>query len=178
MSRPLGNLEKIANTVNPVYEDFWKQNDADILHRLNLAAQKMKDRRAEVKRDIPQEAHQSENPQSPSSECLAWISPVEQFPKENQETPSQEHLEGEVQKIPMEPLVRPPQIVNPIPISSLQMTPPDVLANFATRLNKVAKMKTGPVSNKAKLVGAMTTRPRVILQRLSPVHIKIHSATI
>ena len=63
-------------------------------------------------------------------------------------------------------MVRPPQIVNPIPISSLQMTHPDVPANFTIRLNKVAKMKTGPVSYKAKLVGAMTTRPRVILQRL------------
>ena len=78
----------------------------------------------------------------------------------------------------MEPLVSPPKIVNPIPISSLQMLPSDVPANFAAKLNKVARMKTGPVSYKAKLVGAMTTRPRVILQRLPPVDIKIDSATI
>ena len=103
---------------------------------------------------------------------------MEQLPKENQDTPSQENPGDKLQKIPVEPLVSPPQIVNPIPISSLQMTPTDVPANFAARLNKVAKMKTGPVSYKAKLVGAMTTRPRVILQRLSPVDIKVHSVTI
>ena len=78
----------------------------------------------------------------------------------------------------MEPLASPPKIVNLIPISSLQIPPPDVPANFAVKLNQVAKMKTGSVSYKAKLVGAVTTRPRVILQRLSPIDIKIHSATI
>ena len=71
----------------------------------------------------------------------------------------------------------PPDIVHPIPPTSSQM-PPDVPANFSAKLNKVAKRRTGPICYKAKLVDAMTTRPRVILQGLPIQDMKIHSATI
>ena len=71
----------------------------------------------------------------------------------------------------------PPNILRPIPLSSLQI-PPDVPAHFSTKLNKVARMRTGPICYKAKLVNEMTTRPRVILQRLPIKDIKIHSATL
>ena len=40
----LEKLEKIADSVNPVQEDFWKKKSgADILHRLNMEAQKLKE---------------------------------------------------------------------------------------------------------------------------------------
>ena len=71
--------------------------------------------------------------------------------------------------------------MNPIPYTPSQMSPEkpaDVPANFSTKLNKVAKMRTGPLCPKAKLVRIMTTGPRVILQRLPIEEIKIHSATI
>ena len=79
--------------------------------------------------------------------------------------------------IPVEPMTCPPDTVDLIPSTSSQQ-PPDVPANFSTKLNKVAKMKTGPICYKAKLVNAMTTKPRVILQRLPIEDLKIHSATI
>ena len=79
--------------------------------------------------------------------------------------------------IPVEPMTSPPDIVNPIPSTSSQQSP-DAPANFSTKLNKVAEMKTGPICYKTKLVNAMTTKPRVILQRLAIEDLKIHSATI
>ena len=36
------------------------------------------------------------------------------------------------------------------------MPPPIVPANFAVKLNKVAKMKTGPASTKTKMLAAIT----------------------
>ena len=64
----------------------------------------------------------------------------------------------------VEPMTCPLEVVHPIPSTSSQMA--DVPTNFSTKLNKVAKMKTGPICYKAKLVNALTTRPRVIFQRL------------
>ena len=84
----LEKLEKIVNTVNLVHEGFCKQNDADILYRLNMAAQKLKDSRAEAKKDTSQEAHQPEDQELPSNQCLACQSPLEQHLVESKDTPS------------------------------------------------------------------------------------------
>ena len=79
--------------------------------------------------------------------------------------------------IPVEPMTSLPDIIHPIPPTSSSQSP-DVPVNFSTKLNKVAKMRTGPICYKAKLVNAMTTKPRVILHRLPIEDLKIHSATI
>ena len=79
--------------------------------------------------------------------------------------------------IPLETMTSPPDIIHPIPSNSSSQ-PPDVPANFSTKLNRVAKMRTGPICYKAKLVQAMTTKPRVILQRLPLEGYQIHSDTI
>ena len=79
--------------------------------------------------------------------------------------------------IPLEPMTSPPAIIHPIP-STPSSQPTDVPANFSTKLNKVAKMRTGPICYKAKLVQAMNTRPRVILQRLPLEGHQTHSDTI
>ena len=79
--------------------------------------------------------------------------------------------------IPVEPMTSPPDIVYPFP-STPSPKSPDVPANFSTKLNRVAKMRTGPMYYKAKLVNALTTRPRVILHRLPIQDIKIHFDTI
>ena len=95
----------------------------------------------------------------------------------SKDSSTQKYLEERPLTFPVEPMTCPPDIAHPIPSSFLQM-PPDVPANFSAKLNRVAKMRTGPICYKAKLVDAMTTRPRVILQRLRIQDIKIHSATI
>ena len=79
--------------------------------------------------------------------------------------------------IPLETMTSPPAIIHPIP-STPSSQPCDVPANFSTKLNRVAKMRTGPICYKAKLVQVMTTKPRVILQRVPLEGYKVHSDTI
>ena len=79
--------------------------------------------------------------------------------------------------IPLETMTSPPDIIHPIP-STPSSQPTDVPANFSTKLNRVAKMRTGPICYKAKLVQTMNTKPRVILQRLPLEGYKVHSDTI
>ena len=179
----LDKLSRIADTVNPVIdEDYWKKRrESNIYLRLDMAAQKLKEwQKAEDKEDPPEESQ--ENPQAKDSghahkEDLICLDQATQVPTGSKDSSTQKYLEERPLTFPVEPMTCPPDIVHPIPSSSLQM-PPDVPANFSTKLNKVAKMRTGPICYKAKLVDAMTTRPRVILQRLPIQDIKIHSATI
>ena len=171
-------LSKIADTVNPVIdEDYWKKRrESNIYLRLDMAAQKLKEWQKTDAQENP-----SENPQAAESgtthkEDLICLDQATQFPTGDKDISTQKHLDTPL-TFPVEPMTCPPDIVHPIPSTSSQM-PPDVPANFSAKLNKVAKMRTGPICYKAKLVDAMTTRPRVILQRLPIQDIKIHSATI
>ena len=43
---PLEDLEKIAKTVKPSYDGFWCDRDQDIINRLDLAARRLKEKRA------------------------------------------------------------------------------------------------------------------------------------
>ena len=58
------------------------------------------------------------------------------------------------------------------------MPPLSIPAKFTVKLNKVAKMKTGPTSNEAKMVAAMTTQPQVMIQKLSPEEIQSLSSSV
>ena len=158
-------------------EDYWKKRrEANIYLRLSIAAQKLKEWQ---KTDVQE--NPSENPQAAESsitqkEDLIYLDQATQVPTGDKDTSAQKHLDTPM-TFPVEPMTCPPDIVHPIPSTSSQM-PPDVPANFSTKLNKVAEMRTCPICYKAKLANAMTTRPRVILQRLPIQDIKLHSATI
>ena len=110
-------------------------------------------------------------------EDLICLDQATQVPVGSKDISTQKHLEEGPLTFPVELMTCPPDIVHPISSSSSKM-PPDVPANFSAKINKVARMRTGPICYKAKLVDAMTTRPRVILQRLPIKDIKIHSATV
>ena len=173
----LDRLNKIVDTVNPVHgEDFWKKRrESNILLRLNMAAQKLKEwQKAENKEGLPEgsqeDSQTKENGYIPKEDLICQDLTAQVLDGSKDSSP-QKHLEERPLDFPVEPMTCPPNIVHPIPLSSLQM-PPDVPANFSTKLNKVAKMRTGPICYKAKLVNAMTTRPRVILQRLPVKDIK------
>ena len=74
-----------------------------------------------------------------------------------------------------------PKIVHPFPATrpqTLLMPPPSVPANFMVKLNKVAKMKTGPPHNETKMLAAMTTQPQVVIQKLSPEEIQSLTSSI
>ena len=146
-----------------------------------MAAQKLKEwQKAENKEVLPeelQEDSQARDNESTHKQDLICQDQAAQVPDGSKDSLPQKHLEERPLDFLVEPMTCPPDIVHPIPSSSLQM-PPDVSANFSIKLNRVAKMRTGPICYKAKLVDAMTTKPKVILQRLPVKDIKIHSATI
>ena len=170
-------LTKIADSVYPVADgDCWRRRRVfNMYSRLDMAAQKLNQWQKTDDQKNPTEDPQAVGSDTMHKEDLICQDQATQFPTGDKDT-TQKHLDIPL-TFPVEPMTCPPDIVHPIPSTSSQM-PPDVPANFSTKLNKVAKMRTGPICYKAKLVNAMTTRPRVILQRLSIQDIKIHSATI
>ena len=122
------------------------------------------------------QTNSTEDSQATGSDTMHKEDQATHFPTGDRDKSTQKHLDVPL-TFPVEPMTCPPDIVHPIPSTPSQMSP-DVPANFSTKLNKVAKMRTGPICYKAKLVNAMTTRPRVILQRLPIQDLKVHSATI
>ena len=91
-------------------------------------------------------------------------------PAEMQQDTLQQDLTEAVHEVPVEPLKAPPKVVHPFPGDSTKfqlMPPPIVPVKFAVRLNKVAKMKTGPPSTKTKMLGAITTPPCDNLQAVT-----------
>ena len=174
-------MEKVVKTVKPAYEDFWHQNDSDILNRLNETAKKLKDRHAEMKKDTINGTNQQEDPVTSSDKCLTCNCPVEQHLLKCSKNTLQHDLKEILHEVPVEPLTGPPKIVHPFPATrpqTLLMPPPSVPANFMVKLNKVAKMTTGPTHNEAKMVAAMTTQPQVMIQKLSPEEIQSLSSSV
>ena len=126
-----------------------------------MAAQKLKEWKKAENKEVPpeelQEDSQAKDNGSIPNQDLICQELTSQVPDESKDSSPQKHLEERPLNFPVEPMTCPPNIVHPIPLSSLQM-PPDVPANFSTRLNRVAQMRTGPIYYKAKLVDAMTTQ--------------------
>ena len=166
----LKRLTKIADTVNPVNPanpmnpvaelDCWKKRRMFNSYKRLDMAYKLNQWPKKDEQDKPTEA-----------------TGMDTMQEDDQSAQSTTGDKGTPLTIPVEPMTSPPDIIHPIPSTSSNQSP-DVPANFATKLNKVAKIRTGPLCYKAKLVNAMTTKPRVILQRLPIKDLKIHSATI
>ena len=149
----LTQLERISKTVKPAHEDFWNTTDRDIFIRLNEAAKKLENSQPEMKKDAALQNSQAKDQESPSDECVTCHQPVgHHLLKCNKDT-LQQDLTKALHEVPVEPLKAPPKVVHPFPRNSIQfqlMSPPIVPANFAVRLNKVAKMKTGSASTKPR----------------------------
>ena len=81
---PLAKLGDMINKATPVYEGFWKDNDSDILLRLDAASEKLKDKRGSTQKEAPDESSPSEQdrldaedphpskPESPSLLMSTW----------------------------------------------------------------------------------------------------------
>ena len=168
-------MSEIADAVHPVSsvaeEDCWKKRRMfNSYKRLNMAYK----------------LNQWDNPDgmtNPAENTKTAASPSQHKddPKDQDDQTAQVPVKDKATSpsIPVEPMTShpPPTLMQPTPSTS-SLLPPDLPANFSAKLNKVAKMKTGPICFKAKLVQAMATKPRVILQRLPIEDIEIHSATI
>ena len=174
-------MEKVTETVNKVYEGFWCKSDNGIPNRLNEAAKKLKDRQAEMKKDAINQNSQTEAQVSPSDKCFTCHCPVGHHLLKCDKDTLQQDLKETLHGIPVEPLTGPPKMVHPFPgtrSQTLLMPPPSVPTNFAVKLNKVAKMKTGSPSTKTKMVTTMATQPQVRIQKLSPEEIQSLSSSV
>ena len=168
----LEGMEKHVKTVRPAYEGFWLQNDRNIPNRLNETAKKLKDRHAEMKQDITEGAYQQKDQVTPSDKYVTCNHLIGHHLLECSKNTLQHELAEVIHQIPVESLTGPPEIVHPFPVTrpqTLLMPPPSVLANFTVKLNKVVKIKTGPTSNEAKMVAAMTDDDMKIVTRRDPV---------
>ena len=151
--QPLTKLERLSKTVKPAHEDFWNTSERDIFIRLNEAAKKLEASQPELKKDAALQNSQVEDQVSPSDECVSCHQPVGHHLLKCSKDTLQQDLTEALHEVPVEPLKAPPKVVHPFPGDSTQfqlMPPPIVPVKFAVRLNKVAKMKTGPPVQKPR----------------------------
>ena len=134
-----------------------------------------------MKKDAINEVSQKEDQVSPSDKCYTCHCPVGHHLLECNKNSLQHDLKEILHEVPVEPLTGLPKIVHPFPATRTQtllMPPPPVPANFTVKLNKVAKMKTGPPHNEAKMLAAMTTQPQVMIRKLSPEEIQSLTSSV
>ena len=128
---------------------------------------KLKDRQDEIKKDAVNLTSQTKDQESPSDKCITCHHPVGHHLLECDKETLQQTLKETLHEIPVKPLNRPTQnsasIFSNQTLNSADATPCTCLIQITVKLNKVTKMKTSPVSNRAKLLAVMTTQPRVIL---------------
>ena len=118
---------------------------------------------------------------SPSDKCFTCQQPVGHHLVKYSTDTLQCNMKEVIHEVPVEAHTGPPKIVHPFSSTRPQnmlMPTPLVPANFTIEMNKVAKMKTCPASNEAKMVTAMATQPQVMMQKLSPEEIKSLSLSI
>ena len=80
-------------------------------------------------------------------------------------------------KIPVEPVTLqtgPPKVIPPTPYSEHDLTapPPQILTKFRIKLKSVAKMRTGPPPQKAKMLADLVTGPKLIIWKLTPKEVQ------
>ena len=75
---------------------------------------------------------------------------------------------------PVTPQTGPPKVIPPTPYSEhdLIAPPPQIPTNFRIKLKSVAKMRTGPPPQKAKMLVDLVTGPKLIIQKLTPKEVQ------
>ena len=159
---PLMKLGDMIPKATPVYEGFWKNSDLDILSRLDVASEELKSKRRSAQKETPVES-------SPNGQDKLGI---EDPHPDRPESPSllmstrnnlRDNLEDDMSHVPMEPVTPqtgPPKVIPPMPYSEHDLTVPpslEMLTNFRIKLKSVAKMRTGPPPQKAKMLVDLVT---------------------
>ena len=154
----------MIDKATPVYDGFWRDNDSDILLRLDAASEKLKEKRSSAQKEAPNESSPNEqdrlnvedpHPSRPESPSLL-MSTCNNL---------RDNLKDALSSVPMEPMTPqtgPPKVIPPIPYSEhdIMVPPPlEILANFSIKLKSVVKMRTGPPPQKAKMLVNLVTRP-------------------
>ena len=173
---PLSKLEDMVSKATPIYDGFWKDNDMAILSRLDAAAKKLKAKRSNTREeahDVPpteeQERSDTEDPHPSDLESALMNSNRHDL---------QDNLEDVISRVPVEPMTPqtgPPKVVHPMPYSKhdIMVPPPQgIPTNFSIKLKSVMKMKTGPPSQKSKMLVDLVTRPKLRIKKLTSDEIK------
>ena len=165
----------MVNKATPVYDGFWRDNDSDILSRLDAASERLKEKRGSAQEEahdepspkeqdgLDTEDPQPSNPESPSSQLL-----------KSTQNDLRDNLKDAISSIPVEPMTPqtgPPKVIPPMPYSKHDvMVPPplEIPANFSIKLKSVAKMRTGPPPQKTKMLVDLVTQPKLIIKKLTP----------
>ena len=159
---PLTKLGDMIPKATPVYEGFWKDSDLDILSRLDVASEELKDKRSSAQKEAPDESSPNEqdeldaedpHPSRPESPSLLTST----------QNDLRDNMKDAISSIPVEPMTPqtgPPKVIPPMPYSEHDVTVPpplEILANFRIKLKSVAKMRTGPPPQKAKMLVDLVT---------------------
>ena len=145
----------------PVYKGFWKNSDLDILSRLDAASEELKAKRSKTQKETPEESSpkgqdeidvEDPHPDRPESPSLLMST----------RNDLRDNLEDAMSNVPMEPVTPqtgPPKVIPPTPYSEhdIMVPPPQILTNFRIKLKSVAKMRTGPPPQKAKMLVDLVT---------------------
>ena len=176
---PLMKLGDMVNKATPVYDGFWKDNDSDILSRLDAASERLEEKRGSAQEEAHDESSPKEqdrldtedphpsNPESPSSQLL-----------KSTQNDLRDNLKDAISSIPVEPMTPqtgPPKVIPPMPYSKHDvMVPPplEIPANFSIKLKSVAKMRTGPPPQKTKMLVNLVTQPKLLIKKLTPDEIQ------
>ena len=170
-------------TVKPVQQQFWDNLDKDreTFLRLDAAAKKLEANQTEPKENATLQTKQVEDQVSSRDACVSCHQPVGHHLLKCSRNNLQEELTEAVCEIPVEPLKAPPKVVQPFTgdRTKFQMMPPPLTpVKFSFRLNRVAKMKTGPPSPKTQMLAAITTTPQVTIHKLTPEEIESLTSSV
>ena len=159
---PLMKLGDMINKATSVYDGFWKDNNSDILSRLDAASEKLKDKRGSAQKEAHDESSPNEqdgldaedpHPSKPESPSLLMST-------QNDLRDSMKDAISSISVEPMTPQTGPPKVIPPMPYSKhdIMVPPPQrILANFSIKLKSVAKMRTGPPPQKTKMLVDLVT---------------------
>ena len=152
------------NKATPVYDGFWRDNDSDILSRLDAVSKRLKEKRDSAQEEAHDEPSPNEkdgldtedphpsNPESPSGQLM-----------ESTQNDLRDNLKDAISSVPVEPMTPqtgPPKVIPPMPYSKHDIMVPlplGILANFSIKLKSVAKMRTGPPPQKTKMLIDLVT---------------------
>ena len=169
---PLMKLGDLIPKATPVYEGFWKNSDVDILLRLDAASEELKAKRKNNQRETPEESTPEEqnkidiedpHPNRPASPSIQMSTRDD----------LRDNLEDTMSNVPVEPetpQAGPPKVIPPTPYSEYDLIAPlpQIPTNFRIKLKLVAKMRTGPPPQKAKMLVNLVTGPKLIIWKLTP----------
>ena len=112
-------LGDMIDKATPVYDGFWRDNDSDILSRLDAASEKLKEKRSSAQKGAPDESSPNEqdgldaedsHPSKPESLSLLMST----------QNDLRDNLKDALSSIPVEPMTPqtgPPKVIPPMPYS-------------------------------------------------------------